>query len=439
MATYYVNKSGSDSNNGTTAALAKLTIQAGANLLTTTGDALVIGSGTYNEKITIPSTFNGTIYFDGTVILDGTSLASGNAITINIAGTQTKSFAPYSTGGKLIIKNHIGSYLLYLNTPVLTTLSVQGVEFYSNGQTAAIYNTVYTAPTIIQNCLFSGFSGANYAIYLSANNSTVINTVVNNTFYNCGYALYQTFANQAAFPIVFMNNIVSNCTYAFRTGTSNANLASAIIIKNHYYSITSGWITGGGTYATLAAWQAVGFDASSISANPNFADPANEIFYLTTASSISSTQGAIPFGYARGQAYDPQSNWNIIPDAGHDNSGWYNPDGNVGKNGTTGFFELIGGTAGVIWSPVYDFGSVQAIKQINLAVDQTWGTTMVDTTTSDTKPNYQTIEVRGSGTSFNQDDGTIAWTEVKLEMPITPVSGRFIQVRLTLRTDDVSA
>ena len=54
--TYYVNKSGSNANNGTTPTLAKLTITAGVALMAT-GDSLVVGSGFYNETITTQPQF----------------------------------------------------------------------------------------------------------------------------------------------------------------------------------------------------------------------------------------------------------------------------------------------------------------------------------------------------------------------------------------------
>ena len=51
MATYYVSATdGSDSDDGSTAALAKATIGAGENLATSAGDIVYIAPGTYSRK-----------------------------------------------------------------------------------------------------------------------------------------------------------------------------------------------------------------------------------------------------------------------------------------------------------------------------------------------------------------------------------------------------
>jgi len=54
MSNYFVKKTGSDANNGTTWALAKATIQAGFNLCTVAGDFLYVAPGRYFEKSIIP-------------------------------------------------------------------------------------------------------------------------------------------------------------------------------------------------------------------------------------------------------------------------------------------------------------------------------------------------------------------------------------------------
>ena len=49
MSNYFVKKTGSDANNGTTWALAKATVQAGFNLCTVAGDILYVAPGRYFE------------------------------------------------------------------------------------------------------------------------------------------------------------------------------------------------------------------------------------------------------------------------------------------------------------------------------------------------------------------------------------------------------
>jgi hypothetical protein len=188
-------------------------------------------------------------------------------------------------------------------------------------------------------------------------------------------------------------------------------------------------------YITLAAVQAIGSEASGSSSNPNLIDPANGVFFISS----SGNYGAYPYSaLTRGAGYNPDAKWIITATA--DNSGWYNPDGFVTMNGTTGFFELSGaGPTGVIWSPVYDLGSAQYITRLNTAAIQTWSTNMIDTTKTDSKPNYQTAEIRASLTSFNQNDGSLVWTEIKLNCPFNAIPGRYVQIRITFRNDDVGA
>src|SRR5687767_12102230 len=81
MTTYYVAKTGSDSNDGLTTGTAKLTIQAGIGLLAA-GDTLQIREGTYDEVIgfhlfSIPSGTEGNpitmmSYPGETATIDGT-------------------------------------------------------------------------------------------------------------------------------------------------------------------------------------------------------------------------------------------------------------------------------------------------------------------------------------------------------------------------------
>jgi len=214
-----------------------------------------------------------------------------------------------------------------------------------------------------------------------------------------------------------------------------ATLYLALFIYHFYRTSVANWyrITN---YATLAAAQSAGYEAGSISQDPQFEDPTKNVFFLKVISPLSRTQGAYPFGFTTGSNAS-DAKWIVTATA--DNSGWYCADGTVGKNGTTGFLELISGSVGTVVSPVYDLASVQAIRQINLASDQTWPTSMIDTTKTDVKPNYQTVEIRGSTTSFNQNDETIPWTEVKIEQRIGPIVARFVQLRLTFRSDDVGA
>ena len=127
MATYYVSKSGSNSNNGLSYATSFLTI---SQAMTTAGavtTTIIVGSGLYNEKLNIPNATY-TFYMDGVVVLDGTGIANNPAIN---QPSGTMIFQPYTNGGWLIIQNHIAtSYLVYNNG---TAVTFYNTIFINNG------------------------------------------------------------------------------------------------------------------------------------------------------------------------------------------------------------------------------------------------------------------------------------------------------------------
>jgi hypothetical protein len=438
---WYVNKSGNNSNSGWSLTNAKLTIQAGLTAMTTNLDTLYVGSGSYNENNLTPYSSNTiTMYADGVVTIDANGLTANPIISL-IRGI-TMAAAP--TGGRWILKGSTGTgttkALIYLNQTTVSNV-FSDIEFVGNGASQyGIYGAATVASMTIQRCVVYNL---NTAFFITNTNTSTI-VVNNNTINNCTVGFAMSTGGTTANP-VFFNNIITNCI----TSVSLVLTTASFLDKNVYYN-TSGsyaWINSSTTYTSLATWKALGtatstVDPNSIQTDPAYEDVANNIYYLTVVNPLGITQGAIPFGWVHGSNYQTvngSDKWNIIVAAGHDNTGWYNPDGNVTENGTTHFFELTSGTSGVIWSPVYDLTTVQAIKRVDLGVNQTWGTNMADTTKTDTKPNYQTIEIRATGSSFNQDDATANWVEVKTEQPISVVSGRYVQARITLRSDDVAA
>ena len=444
MATIYVSKSGSNVNNGSTYLLSKLTIQA-AIIAATTGDSIIVGSGIYNEKLSYPSSVNLTltIYCDGTVILDGTGIILNPAIYIP-GGTVTQrlNILPHTTGGQLIIQNHIALTLISLinDNGVPASTNMTNVILLSNSNATCIgvitsYGNVSTNSTFI-NCVFSGFT-TTFSFLNGSTNGSVMN-FINCTFYNGTTAITETLATNLTISI-------SQCIFSGFTTSWNIAVAGVIasINNNLYYNVTN-YKVGASTYVNQSQVQAAGYDLNSLWQNPNFVDAANNVFYLTSNPNVTNNAylyyGAYPYGLTRGNVYNPDNKWLIT--GSFDNSGWYNPDGNITM--VSSLFQLTTGATGVIWSPVYDLTSSQTISQFNVDALQVWGTNMVDTTKTDVRPNYQTSEIRASATSFNQNDGVIAWTELKNRIPFTTqgstnLTGRYVQLRLTLRNDDVAA
>jgi hypothetical protein len=445
MATYYVNKSGSDSNNGTTPTLAKLTI--GAAIYTAaSGDSIIVGSGSYNERISWANKAL-NIYADGIVVLDGTGVGgSGVPISYTQSGSGgfTNNILPYTTGGKWIIQNHNISNDLLGNITITnvyasggqgSTLNINSFEIYcninaKNGIVSRVTSgtSIVTASVVASNCVIIGYGA--YGMYASSvtSNSIAYIKATNCTFYNCSIAM---FASQYC---LLNGGIYYNI---FHTNTTNIKTIStptySLINYNIHHNQTNLLTVNTTNYTTLSAVQALGSELNGFAADPGLIDPANGVFYLSSIGNY----GAYPYSaITRGASYNPDSKWIIT--AAKDDTGWYCAGGNITKSGVDGAFELSAGTSDTIESPVFDNGINNTTNSlISIASDQTWPTHMADKTKTDIRPNYQTVEIRSSNTAFVQADASPSWVEVNIESPITQI-GRYVQLRITLRNDDVA-
>jgi hypothetical protein len=386
----------------------------------------------YNEANNTLQTIAQYLYADGTVIMDGSG--KGAYAVFNYPGARSVRILPHpEKGGKWIFRNYSGTSIINATSTGTVTNVLDCCELYSNTNSFGFYDisgTAYGRGLTISNSIFVG-NFVDSAIYIAGAASSPV-TIYNVTIYNATRGIYRG-ADSASQSTIIRDSIISNCTTAWHL--NQAFGATTIITRNQYYSITN-WKASSTTYTALADVQTAGQDSLSIVSDPQFEDPTNGIVYLKSISSISRTQGAVPFGYTTGSGAG-DAKWIVTATA--DNSGWYCSDGSVTKNGSTGFFELTSGLVGVLYSPVIDLTTVQVVKQVNLSVDQSWPVGMVDTTKTDVKPNYQTVEIRASGVAFNQGDGSPSWTEVKTEQNFVPVVGRFVQLKLTFRGDDVGA
>ena len=430
ISTFWVNKSGSDANNGSTALLAKLTIL-GAYTAAASNDTIVVGSGIYNERLG-NTTKSLTFLADGIVIIDGTGFANLNFV---YSGNFQANFRPYTTGGWWVFQNWIGISSLSLISGQSASnfaITLQNAVFINciAGAACTIYNV---GAATISNCIFgSGF----------------VTPITNASYSNIQYCTFYNALGGTTVAIdptggsgttgTYVNNIIQGYTTAISIPTS-----AFYINQNLYYNNTNLLKIGATTYTTLHDVQALGYELNGVVGDPHFADPTNNIFYLTQQRALfpnSPQVGAYPYGFTRGANNDSDGKWHIIAGAGYDNTGWYNPDGNVTKNGTTGNLELSSGTSGVVWSPVIDTGIIGCkTTELDITAIQVWPTNMVDYDISDVRPNYQTVEVRASDGSFAQNDAVIAWTVVKSNMAFTAISGRYLQCRITMRSNDVQS
>ena len=419
MSIFYVNKSGSNANNGTTPTLAKLTIAVGLALCAN-GDTLIVGSGSYSERLIVGAI---TLLADGVVYLDGTGVAgTGSAITMNLA-TIGGNIQAHPNGGKWIIKNwnvsSITTGTIYSSCNNGVQNNLNNIELYGNVNNTIGINVV-NGTTNIQNCVISGCSL--YGITYGGNQGNVYSF---NTIYNCGIGINGVTSTFTQY------NIFHSCTTSVKF-TSNPLTSLNYDI---YYNTTNLVAVNASNYTTLSAVQAIGSELQGYSANPSLVDPANGVWYLGSIGNY----GAYPYSsITKGASANSDGKWIITNTP--DNSGWYNSDGNITKNITDGAFELTSGVSGVLLSPVYDLGSSVNYTRLSLVTTQTWPTNMVDQTTTDIRPNYQTVSIRASSTTFTQSNSTLNWNEVNIESPISlsGINGEFVQAKITLRTNDVA-
>lgn len=243
---YYVSKAGNDSNDGLTPDTPKRTIQAGLNLMTTTGRTLVIGSGEYNETINRTFTFTGTVNIvsDGTVIISGNSL---NTFTLGVSSSGTTV-----TLSSIVFKNYssISFTSLGVSGTFGGTFNLNSCTIYTKIQTFNL-NVHIGLQMAITNCkLISGsmsfetYSSSrlsfNYCIFI---NYQITNAIINNIT-NCYFDKTST-----------VNGLLSNLIFNYNNiqGLIIMPIASTVtsgVIQDtygRYYDLSIATSTGDGT------------------------------------------------------------------------------------------------------------------------------------------------------------------------------------------------
>ena len=414
--------------------------------------------------------------------LDVSNTSVTSAVTINnvvfiATGTQwAVSNSVYGTNPVIIANNCVFSNFYYALVSWFNNIGtvnhiIQNNTFYNC--IVGIYFYYGTSPSgVIRNNIFSNCTNPIYlyGIPLSCDNNIYYNystvsssSSSSNSLGSAGSTKTFTIGTGLTLPlgqfIVMMNDATHymlGYVTAYNSGAGSMTMTSISVTGSGTFAswtlATANWVkdvttTSSTYYSTFAAWQAALFDVSSLNQNPNFIDPTNNIFFLTSnpygGSIYNFYYGAYNFGKTTGSAYaGTDTTWKIITSLdspAQSGTGWLNTDTFVTQNGTTKDFELTSDTVGVITSPVYDVGSVQTSTATGLAGIQVWPTNMFDTTISDVQPNYQTMEIRASNSAYNQGDASPSWTEIKWGLPMSSMTGRYWQLRVTLRNNDVAA
>ena len=276
MANLYVRKSGSDSNNGSTPALAKLTIPA-AIAAASAGDIIYVGAGIYNIAARVDSSNHFTL------IGDITGEHTGDAGDVIFSGMNSSfdTFISY-TGGRMIditstsastIKNiivqNVKTGIIFsgiINAENVSVTNCEGISF-SDAVNAGVVTTYIkkcsrtnclgtggfisfhpsgtsTRTINIENCImwgnarsqsfFRGYPGVGMTMNINANNITMIGTEKTG---NCFYV--DSYLSSGAGVFTLKNISVSNCSSGFSFSASGGWTISGTASYINIFNCTS--------------------------------------------------------------------------------------------------------------------------------------------------------------------------------------------------------
>jgi len=425
MATFYVNKSGNDADSGATRALAKLTIAA-AITAAATGDTIMIGTGRYVEGNLATGTK--AISFDadggfGTVIIDANGASANVFVDSGAAANRySRLLITGATGDNLY---HNNNAIWYLDECLVYDAGAAGVALVVFGNPNLICrNSIFAQNVYGINCGVSASSDMRLYNCTFEGNSTY-------AIYFPGNPTLTTFAIQSC---VFSNSP----TLIYAGGMTDAQYAAKFSFGEHNYNDyhlgatgVNMLITSTGSKTTLAGVQtSSGKDTNSIASDPLFVRPSSFLFGLQAASPCIQTGfgdsniGARPSVYGVTKAVNA-SMWD---------NGVYS---STEQSGNT-IIPSAGPAEGTFATDVIDHGRSRSMRKVRLGGLYD-GTANFDKDKTDVEPNRWTLEVRASDTLFAKADGAPAWSEKEIGTVVSGVTGRYQQVRVTLRTDNVEA
>lgn len=240
MATLYVRKEGLDTNNGTTVALAKLTI-ASAMTASASGGTIDIGEGGWYETIGVAGK---TIIFQGTGMYKTTIVG-----TISIQENSTFNDMTVSLNANFA-------------NGVNTGVTLNRVRILGNGYgSTQVYFLYYGSGNFVANyCIFHGITKNNYLFVMGATGGSL--SMNHCTVFNSG-----NFYNGGTVPMSIKNSIMYNCAI-------NNNPVATITHKNNLWYPT----------AVGASWGFVPDATEIVGQKPLFVDITGGVDYLRDGS-----------------------------------------------------------------------------------------------------------------------------------------------------------
>ena len=201
--TYFVRQSGSDANDGTSAASAFQTIGAAAHVMVA-GDAVWIGAGTYSEQVNCVNSGDATSAISYLGDTSGAQTGDGGSVIISSSGI------PFNANG-----------CSYINVNGITT---------SGGSPGMSFDGV--SSIVVRDC---DISGANNGMNINNSAVTITNTAAHN---NSGQGVYICGSSNVA---IMTSNFYSNTAYGIYAGVSG--LPTVTVDRTKMYNNTSGGIS----------------------------------------------------------------------------------------------------------------------------------------------------------------------------------------------------
>lgn len=399
MSQLYVAKDGNDANNGSSWALAKLTVQA-AVTAAASGDTINIASGLYSENITTTGGKVLTFLGVGYVVLEAPSglgfIFSNGSGALNV------------TCQNLIFRNAAGAIVGIQNTS--DSADVVSCRFDGISTHGVSHQSAGSMNITLFKCSFFGVSNAIFPRGGATN-------IRKCTFVDCANPINNSGAPN---PV----NSILDCIFYSVAAVTRWHPGAATCDGNVYSAIDATHPVGV-TFTSLASWQATGKDArAAIDAAP-FIDKTLGIYHLPTTSTH--LRRGVDFGhsgaYPAAHVLSPNTNaatWNApFASAGlaQDGSGYW-----VG--------------AGAYVSQVIDLTMNRMVRRLMPIFAMTPPAHVLDYAIADAAPRQWTFRWRASVNAFAAGDPTPAWTESSLTQDVLAVH-RYVQYEYTLRTDGV--
>lgn len=411
--TYYVALWGDDGNSGLTWDLAKKSI-GGAVTAAASGDTILVAPGIYAEVVACGTkSLTITAIQTRKVFLVGSStpvVSATGGYVITLTGLVIKATA-ITNSTAVVSCDVVATDCTIMATAATTWWSLIASGYYDARTVTATRCLFYTTTgaltyavvcgtgSIINGCTFdvAGQSSGTYALIKVVGDGTY--TVTNNIFRSRASTKWYLSASSTILTLTLDWNRYHNA------------LSTSALVA-----------IGSTTYSSLAQLRANGYGLHSSEGDPLLADIANLAPYLPpgsalcTAGSGGGRIGAFPAAFV----YSANSNalaWAAFVD--------------TLMTYQSGQHALNDGEAtGTFDTRTLDLGGIYQITGVAIGGDETWPTNIFDETNAGAHPEYATVLVRGSLTTFDPDGATPAKQEIRINEIASPAlfSARYVQV-----------